>query len=220
MPNCIPIDGSTIQVYVDGVAKGHPTYNQFRSDIASLFPNRCNTNGAIGFSYIDTTQLSNGVHTLSWSVTDNAGHTDGIGSRYISVFNSGPVAAPADPGSVAGISSDAIATPAAINLRRGQDRQSRPELLDSQADGSYLITMDEVSRIELEIGAVKGYHVINGQTRSLPIGSTLKDGVFSWEAGPGFLGPHELRFERSNGTVATVHVNIQPKTPPRRRVRE
>ena len=220
MPNCIPIDGSTIQVYVDGVAKGHPTYNQFRSDIASLFPNRCNTNGAIGFSYLDTTQLSNGVHTLSWSVTDNAGHTDGIGSRYISVFNSGPVAAPADPGGAAGISSDAIATPAAITLHRGLDRQSKPELLDSQADGSYLVTIDEVSRIELEIGAVKGYHVINGQTRSLPIGSTLKDGVFYWEAGPGFLGAHELRFDRSDGTVATVHVNIRPKTPPRRRVRE
>jgi hypothetical protein len=220
MPNCIPVDGSTIQVYVDGVAKGNPTYNRFRSDIASLFPNRCNTNGAVGFSYIDTTQLSNGVHTLSWSVTDNAGHTDGIGSRYISVFNSGPVAAPADLGSAAGISSDAIATPAAITLRLGLDRRSKPELLDSQADGSYLVNMDEVSHIELEIGAVKGYHVINGQTRSLPIGSTLKDGVFYWEAGPGFLGPHELRFERSDGTVATVHVNIQPKTPPRRRVRE
>jgi hypothetical protein len=160
------------------------------------------------------------VHTLSWSVTDNAGHTDGIGSRYISVFNSGPVAAPADLGSAAGISSDAIATPAAITLRLGLDRRSKPELLDSQADGSYLVNMDEVSHIELEIGAVKGYHVINGQTRSLPIGSTLKDGVFYWEAGPGFLGPHELRFERSDGTVATVHVNIQPKTPPRRRVRE
>jgi hypothetical protein len=220
MPNCIPVDGSTIQVYLDGVAKGHPAYNQFRSDIASLFPNRCNTNGAIGFFYIDTTQLSNGVHTLSWSVTDNAGHTDGIGSRYFSVFNSGPVASPADPGGLAGISSDTIATPAAITLRRGLDRQSIPEALDSQADGSYLVTMDEVSRIELQIGAARGYHVINNQTRSLPIGSTLKDGVFYWEAGPGFLGSHELRFERLDGTVATVHVNIQPKAAARRRVRE
>jgi hypothetical protein len=213
MPNCIPVDGSTIQAYVDGVAKGHPTYNQFRSDIASLFPNRCNTNGAVGFFYIDTTQLSNGVHTLSWSVTDNAGHTDGIGSRYLSVFNSGPVAAPADPGA-------GIANPAAVTLRRGPDGQSMAEVLDSQADGSYLINMEAVGRIELEIGAARGYHVINGQTRGLPIGSTLKDGVFYWEAGPGFLGPHELRFERPDGTVATVHVNIQPKTPPRRRTRE
>jgi hypothetical protein len=94
------------------------------------------------------------------------------------------------------------------------------DVLDSQADGSYLVTMDEVSHIELEIGAVKGYHVINGQTRSLPIGSTLKDGIFYWDAGPGFLGLHELRFEKPDGTVATVHVNIQPKTPPRRRVRQ
>jgi hypothetical protein len=211
-PNCIAVDGSTIQVYIDGVAKGNPTYNRFRSDIASLFPNRCNTNGAIGFFYIDTTQLSNGVHTLSWAVTDNAAHTDGIGSRYFSIFNSGPVAAPEDPGA-------GMANLAAVTLRRGLDRQSRPEQLDSQADGSYMVTMDEVSHIELEIGGIRGYHVINGQTRSLPIGSTLKDGVFYWDAGPGFLGLHELRFERSDGTVATVHVNIQPKTPSRRRVR-
>jgi len=212
-PNCIAVDGSTIQVYIDGVAKGNPTYNRFRSDIASLFPNRCNTNGAVGFFYIDTTQLSNGVHTLSWSVTDNVGHTDGIGSRYFSVFNSGPVAAPEDPDA-------GMANPAAVTLRRGLDRQNKAELLDSPANGSYLFNMDAVSRIELEIGAVKGYHVINGQTRSLPIGSTLKDGIFYWDAGPGFLGLHELRFERSDGSVATVHVNIQPKTPLRRRVRE
>ena len=33
-----PTDGSTIMVYIDGVPVGHPTYNQFRSDIAALFP--------------------------------------------------------------------------------------------------------------------------------------------------------------------------------------
>jgi hypothetical protein len=82
------------------------------------------------------------------------------------------------------------------------------------------MTMEELGRIELEIGAVRGYQIINGEARHLPIGSTLQDGVFYWEAGPGFLGQHELRFERSDGSIGTVHVNIQPKTMPRRRVRE
>ena len=36
----IPADGSTINVLVDGIALGHPTYNQLRPDVASLLP--CN----------------------------------------------------------------------------------------------------------------------------------------------------------------------------------
>ena len=87
-PNAIPTDGSSISVVVDGITLGHPSYNQFRSDIAALFPGLANSNGAVGFFYIDTTMLANGLHTISWVVTDNAGHTDGIGSRYFTVFNS------------------------------------------------------------------------------------------------------------------------------------
>ncbi len=33
----IPFDGSTIDVYIDGVMVGHPSYNHFRPDIAALF---------------------------------------------------------------------------------------------------------------------------------------------------------------------------------------
>jgi hypothetical protein len=88
-PYCIPTDASTITVYVDGVPVGHPTYNQFRSDIATSFPGMCNTNGAVGFFYIDTTKLNNGVHTISWVVYDNQGRGDGIGSRYFTVQNPG-----------------------------------------------------------------------------------------------------------------------------------
>ena len=72
MPNTVPIDGSTIMVYIDGVPVGHPTYNQFRSDIAALFPGFNNSGGAVGYFMIDSTTLSNGVHTISWGVTDNA----------------------------------------------------------------------------------------------------------------------------------------------------
>ncbi len=63
-PNTVPFDGSTVMVYIDGVPVGHPTYNQFRSDIATLFPGRTNSGGAVGFFTIDTTTLSNGVHTI------------------------------------------------------------------------------------------------------------------------------------------------------------
>jgi sugar lactone lactonase YvrE len=38
---------------------------------------------------IDTTALTNGLHTIGWTVTDSAGRVDGIGSRFFTVFNSG-----------------------------------------------------------------------------------------------------------------------------------
>ena len=74
-------------MYVDGVAIGHPVYNQSRSDIATLFPGRANTNGAVGYLQFDTRTLANGVHTIAWGVTDNAGNAEGIGSRYFTVLN-------------------------------------------------------------------------------------------------------------------------------------
>jgi Beta-propeller repeat len=86
-PNTIPKDGSTMFVYIDNVPVGHPVYNNFRSDIASLFPGLNNSNGAVGYYIIDTTKLSNGLHSLAWSVLDNAGHSGGIGSRLFIVQN-------------------------------------------------------------------------------------------------------------------------------------
>jgi hypothetical protein len=91
-PNMIPLDGSTLDVYVDGVMRGHPTYNNFRSDIAAQLPGYANSNGAVGYFTLDTTALTNGTHTISWVVTDNAGNQSGIGSRYFTVHN------PAIPG--------------------------------------------------------------------------------------------------------------------------
>ena len=88
-PKEIPRDGSTIWVWLDGQPLGHPDYNHYRSDIATLFPNCLNSDGAVGFYFIDTTSFENGLHNLSWSVEDNWGESDGIGSRWIEIFNSG-----------------------------------------------------------------------------------------------------------------------------------
>ena len=88
-PKMIPTNGSTIWVWVDGVPLGHPVYNQYRSDIATLFPGYKNSNGAVGYYYLDTTKYANGVHTIAWSVRDDAGSESGIGSRYFTVLNLG-----------------------------------------------------------------------------------------------------------------------------------
>ena len=205
-PRCIPIDGSTIFVYIDGVPVGHPSYNLLRSDVASLFPGLCNSNGAIGFYYIDSTKLANGVHTISWSVTDNAGHSDGVGSRYFTVLNTGtgPIASPDEPVQ--------LLSNQAVKLRRGFDgrRDTEPLLLDRT--GAYVINMDELERIELHVGATRGYLFANGERRSLPIGSALSDGVFYWQPGPGFLGDYQLVFERPDVRPTRVQLVIHPKS--------
>jgi hypothetical protein len=87
LPAFIPTDGSTITVFVDNVAVGHPDYNFYRSDIADAFPGLANSAGAIGVFMLDTTTLANGLHTISWGVTDSAGHSQGIGSRFFRVRN-------------------------------------------------------------------------------------------------------------------------------------
>jgi len=86
-PNTIPMDGSTIRVYVDGVELGTPVYDLYREDIASLFPGYANSGGAVGYFSLDTTRYENGTHIIHWIAEDDAGNSDGIGSRYFEIRN-------------------------------------------------------------------------------------------------------------------------------------
>ena len=182
-PNVIATDGSTLSVIMDGVTLGHPTYNQYRSDIATLFPGLANSNGAVGFFYIDSTTLSNGMHTLSWVATDSAGHTDGLGSRYFTVLNNGGVAATGET---------------AIH--------STPSTAMSS------IEIEELGPIQVEVGARDGFLIVNGERRPLPIGSTLVDGIFYWQPGPGFLGDYQFIFERAGARPMRINLTIRPLT--------
>jgi len=203
-PFLIPLDGSTITVVVDGAILGHPVYNQFRSDIANLFPGYANSGGAVGFFHLNTTTLANGVHTISWNVFDNGGRGEGIGSRYFNVFNSGgPVAEPEEPG---------IATPETVTMRRGIHPDREAEALSPDDNGRYVVGMEELGRIELQLGAARGWLMVNGERHRLPLGSSLKKGVFQWQAAVGYLGQYELLFEQAGGGTVGVWVTISPKT--------
>ena len=88
-PKLIPFSGATINVFIDGAPIGALTqYNLFRSDVSNLFPNLKNSGGPVGFKTLDTTALSEGVHTISWVATDDASQATGIGSRDFTVNNS------------------------------------------------------------------------------------------------------------------------------------
>jgi hypothetical protein len=87
LPAAIPTDGSTIWLAIDGQYVGHPVYNQYRADIAGAFPGYANSNGAVGYSVVDTTTLANGIHTIGWLVYDDQGRGEGLGSRFFWVQN-------------------------------------------------------------------------------------------------------------------------------------
>ncbi|HLP47137.1 MAG TPA: hypothetical protein VK469_14385, partial [Candidatus Kapabacteria bacterium] len=198
-PNMIPEDGSTIDVVIDGVVKGHPKYNIYRWDIAWFFPRYANSDGAAGYYYIDTTKLKNGLHTIAWLVTDSAGNSDGIGSRYFTVQNSGT-------GDMAIKSFDQTF------LKGGW--QPQPIKAGS------LIEIKELERVEINLSdeeVCEGYLVVGDQLRELPVGSTLdrENSIFYWQPGPGFVGEYRFAFigKKDDGQYTGKHilVYIKPK---------
>ncbi|MCX6580631.1 MAG: Ig-like domain-containing protein [Candidatus Aminicenantes bacterium] len=214
-PNAIPFDGSTIDVVIDGVVKGNPVYNVYRSDIATLFPGYANSDGAGGYYYIDTTKLKNGLHTIAWIVSDSGGNSDGIGSRYFSVLNTGA-------GEKGRAEKD--------ESRRGEPPCSPVfdpcspvfDLCSRSLTFDEIITVEikELERVEINLsaeGVFEGYLIVGDQLRELPIGSTLDTdrGIFYWQPGPGFVGEYCLVFigidDDGRDTRKNVIVNIKPK---------
>jgi len=234
-PNKIPENGSTIKVWIDGVFVDNVTYNLYRSDIADYFPDYANAKGSWGYLDFDTTAYANGVHTISWSVTDNVGNTDGIGSRYFSIQNTGGVssssAAEQNPGRLptgpmlsphlrSSIPMD-LSFDYPIKVKTGYGKNINPQMVYSNEEGIFLYEIKELERIEIQLdkNISHGYLVVGNEFRSLPIGSSLTPGkgIFSWLPGPGFLGHYKLLFVGNKETgepfMMKVHLNIHPDTP-------
>lgn len=156
-PNYIPTNGSTINVYVDGVNLGHPTYNIYRKDIANFFPGYANTNGAAGYFILDTTTYANGVHTIQWTAKDNAGNTDGIGSRYFTIQNSG--GASGQQTLVTGhwslenkeISEIPVSYLEPIRVKRAYNRNFEPQEIYPDDSGVLNIKTRELERVEIHL---------------------------------------------------------------------
>jgi hypothetical protein len=235
-PNTIPTDGSTITVWVDGVPLGKPVYNRYREDIAALFPGYNNSSGAGGYFYLDTTPYENGVHTIQWTVTDDAGNTDGIGSRYFSIRNSSQSA-----GRTAQRATDISKIPVdysqPLPVKRGYNRDVEPQIFYPDKTGQITIEIKELERVEIWLSEGTrglaplsngnkltnnhwtGFQVIGNQFRSLPIGSFLdtERGVFYWHPGAGFVGKYRFVFitgdQYENKTKKMVEITIGPKFP-------
>jgi hypothetical protein len=213
-PKIIATTGKTIWVWIDGVKRAHPAYNQYRADIALEFPTLRNKGGAGGTYTFDTTKYANGLHTIKWVATDSAGAVGNTGTSYFRVLNtpSGTVltsssgvtmkseadgtAACGRLSDIAGIPQD-YKTPVFRKTGFGDEESFEPAFPDFQGVFEAVMEKDGLVEVRLGVsGSVKGYMVVGDELRPLPVGATLNpvDGTFSWMPGPGFLGRYDLVF--------------------------
>jgi hypothetical protein len=236
LPDSIPTDGSTINVWVDGVDLGHPTYNRYRSDIASLFPGYANSNGAAGFLSIDATAYENGVHTIQWTATDSGNNTDGIGSRYFTIQNSSTQGTRGIAQSVRpAVHRPRLITPGPdfildtstpVGMVKGYKTAPEPgeiEMISPDEKGIITVEARELDRVELrfgdegQAGKLFGWLVVGDQFRPLPAGTNLNPdtGTFCWQIGMAYVGKYRLFFieedQYGNRTGKYVIVNIRSK---------
>ncbi len=234
-PNKIPEDGSTINVYIDGVYVGNPVYNIYRADIAELFPGYANSNGALGYFDFDTTIYENGVHTIFWIVEDDAGNSEGIGSRYFSILNSETAAASkkaavfnvqhsmfnVNPGRIP------INGSLPVWIKKGYNPNTDPVVVYPNDEGIITIEIKELERLEIRFNhdyntaeSSTGSSTLNIEPRPLnisplPIGSTLDPvkGIFYWQPGVGFIGDYEFVFIKVKGNdkeQVRIRIKILP----------
>ncbi len=213
-------------MWVDSVNIGHPTYNIYRPDIATLFPDYNNSNGAVGYFYLDTTVYADGVHTIHWTATDSGGNTDGIGSRYFSIQNTGAenkqkARLQTINYNINRIAELPIDDSASIRIKRGFRENIEPIRISPDDKGISRIELKELERLEIKLANeeadITGYIVVGSKLLPLPIGSTIDatSAKFCWIPSPGFLGEYRFVFveKDKNGNLKRkyVTINIVPK---------
>ena len=227
--------GAAVQVAIDGVVVGSPGCYAPRADITAAFPGFLNTPEAVRCLVLDTTQYSNGLHTIEWLVTDDAGVQAGLGNRFFRIFNaaggatgfmsSGLMApAPAPPLAHArtgfpglGALATSLTMPdrgAGVGVARGALTETAAEVFPG-ARGVRLVRLEELERVQIQLpgpaGAYRAYQVVNQALLTLPVGSSFdtRRGVFYWQPGAGFVGRYDFVFVRAGDTLDAEQVRVR-----------
>jgi hypothetical protein len=232
-----PPGGGTVIVQVDGVTVGSPGGWTSRPDLTGLFPGFPGISTALAVFGLNTTSLTNGLHTIQWVATDNTGRVEGIGSRFFTVSNgagamtaAGAMVAMTGAGEASAQAArratnveaiaDAPLDSRAIVGRRGWDLAAPYVSFAAGGSGRVVVRSEEVNRVELRLGPAEHYtgHLRTSDGLSpLPIGSHLDatTGVFTWAPGVGFVGAYDLVFVRWDGAAAVarheVRIILDPK---------
>jgi photosystem II stability/assembly factor-like uncharacterized protein len=234
-----PPDGGAVTVFINGVPTATPSGWTSRSDLAGLFPvaDYSGIGNALGVATLDMTALANGVHTISWLVTDNLGGASGVGSRYFTVSRGSLMLDPSGGGASRGRSTviganTMTAAPSAALLsatsgadpiagRRGFNTDA-PLQAYSVTNGRATVQSEELDRIELQLEGVEGGRRLDGASyvgylrvgdgfAPLPVGSTLnaETGEFTWQPGVAFVGAYDFVFARVSGGGAVTRRDVR-----------
>ena len=225
----IPLDGSTIKVYIDGVLLSPvSSYNNPRPDVKAFFPDLANSDGPEARLSIDTTLLADGVHTIAWGVIDDAGVAEGIGSRYFTVQN-GMSSLVWEPAAADARSAEPVSRLPMLRTdvwsREGVDETAWATRVATDADGKRTLHVSRGQRVELFLdptlraacGSYAG-HLLAGEVAGpLPAGGSLEPqrGIFRWQPTAEVSGVFEYVFvQRGCDTLERripVRVVIEPR---------
>jgi hypothetical protein len=227
-----PPGGGTVTVFVDGLVAGSPSGWNQRADLNAAFPGYPGLSTALGVFGLNTFQYANGLHTIVWVVTDNGGVTDGIGSRFFNIFNTGgslteAAMRPVGPDlgrAVGDIAGTAASEP--VLMRAGFSLTAPTRSIASGGDGRRHVRASERDRVEIRLGSsgraatgesYDGYLLVDGRLRELPSGSSFDPdrGAFYWQPGLGYIGDYDFLFVRTRADGAReripVRVTLQPQ---------
>jgi hypothetical protein len=191
-----PPGGGTVRIVIDGALIAQvPGQWTSRSDLSALFP-AAQYEGigtALGVAVLDTTTLPNGVHTISWNVTDNLGSAVGIGSRFFTVANGALYADPSEAGAI-GRASNVITGSAVLSIPRAAAlRLATPGALAGEVDAA-----------PVDTHAISGRH---GYDFDAPLGAyRVRDGAATIQSEE--LDRLELRLSEGGGHAYTGYLRV------------
>lgn len=192
---------------------GHPVAAGLftpRTENPTRFRNLDSGTGAIGHVRVDSTALTNGLHSLAWAVTDSAGRTAGLGSRYVRVMNDAAKASPTVAGGTDGQPARRPASSSSLWVRTGFSSGAPWAQGIMGGDGQYRIELDGLSRLELRFGGPVEAAVLQGPTGAvaLPLGSSVSGSFFYWTPLAAYRGEYGLTFTVA-GRPIDVAVSIR-----------
>jgi hypothetical protein len=170
LPNDIPADGRALTVWIDGLALGHPVYDNVQAEAAADYSDDANAARAAGAFELDTTVLADGWHVLAWSAADSSGAVGEVGNRYIRVRNDA-VAAYAEDEELDEEASPVVANAigaarpvediavipedlrTAVYVKRGFDDERPAETVYPDADGTIRVEIPEMTRVAIYLDA-------------------------------------------------------------------
>lgn len=203
---------TSYRVFVDGVpmtpATGLHSANQSpRSDVNAIFPQWCPSQQEGLVFYLNGLAIPNGRHTVSFEATDELGNVGSFGSRFFDVL----AATGADSPAVARAASDgrvSSTTRTTSVLVRVGGPDAPVTSVRRGDDGTFTTHLGPGGRLFVELGkrVLSASHVVNGESKPLPGGSTLdgRAGTFAWEPPIGYYGPFVLVFDLEGETITLV----------------